>query len=313
MKLYIEKIPGALSDTFPELGQIESVEVIGDGFRSLVVETPHGEVFKLAKSWDGAAGYRKEREILPLLRNLLPVAVPYPVWSDGPSRHFPFGVIGYPKIEGTPLYLASDDDTLLAHDVARFMVAMHSIDISPELAGMVPQPRAHWDELGRLHTTLAPALRELFAPAEYRLISAWWASFLTDSNMHKHRPVLHHGDFWGENMLIDGETRRLAGVVDFENVAAGDPAQDVATLLHLGRPFTLMVLDAYASGGGILDEDLLYRAQRLWELREFVGIGFAVRSTNQAEFDIAVTKLRNGPLLNDRTRKETSLWPPQQR
>jgi aminoglycoside phosphotransferase (APT) family kinase protein len=313
VKLYIDQIAGALSDTFPELGKIESVQILGDGFRSLVVETPHGEVFKLARNWDGAAGFRKELEILPALRDLLPGSIPHPVWSGGPSRHFPFGVIGYPKIDGMPLSQARDDDTLLAHDIARFMRSMHSIHITPELERIVPRPRAHWDELERLRNTLASPLREILAPAEFRSISAWWTSFIADPGMHTYKPVLHHGDFWGENMLIDAEARRLAGIVDFENVAIGDPAQDIATLLHLGRPFTLSVLEAYAPGGGILDQDLLYRAQRLWELREFIGIGFAVRSTNQAQFDIAVTKLRNGPLLNDRTRKETSLWPPQQR
>jgi aminoglycoside phosphotransferase (APT) family kinase protein len=313
VKLYFDKIADSLSKTFPELGQVDSVEVLGDGFRSLVVETPHGEVFKLARNWDGAAGYLKEREILPELRQRLPVPVPYPVWSDGPSQHFPFGVIGYPKIEGSPLCQAQEDDTLLACDVARFMLSLHSIEITPDLARMVPQPRAHWDELARLHNTLAPPLREFLSPEEYRVIRAWWTSFLADPEMHSYTPVLHHGDFWGDNMLIDIETRRLTGIVDFEHVAAGDPAQDIATLLHLGRAFTLDVLESYASGGGILDENLLYRAQRLWELREFTGIGFAVRSTSQAQFDIAVKKLRNGPLLNDRTRKETSLWPPQQR
>jgi len=313
LKLYIDKIADALSDTFPELGKIESVAVLGDGFRSLVVETPHGEVFKLAKNWEGAAGYRKELEILPVLRNLVPFEIPYPVWSTEPSRHFPFSAIGYLKISGEPLCQAHCESKQIASDVARFMLSMHSIEVTPALERIVPQPRAYWDELERLRNTLAPALRELFSPAEYRVISAWWASFLTDPGMHEYQPVLHHGDFWGENMLVDVSSGKIAGIVDFENVAVGDPAQDVATLLHLGRPFTLAVLEAYEAGGGILDEGLLYRAQRLWELREFVGIGFAVRTTNQAQFDDAVRKLRNGPLLNDRTRKETSLWPPQQR
>ncbi len=83
--------------------------------------------------------------------------------------------------------------------------------------------------------------------------------------------------------------------------------------MHLGRDFTRTALREYETAGGILDEGLLYRAQRLWELREFHGLGFAAVSMNQNAFDDAVEKLRNGPLLNEQTRRETQLWPPPQR
>lgn len=315
MKLYPERIANSLAVTFPELGEFDEVTTLGDGFRALVVETPHGEVFKIAKNWEGAAGLNKEVRLLPLVRGRLPVAVPHPVWMDGPSRHFPFGVLGYPGLDGvalTPLLLTNVDQSTLACDVANLLVELHGLQITEELGECLPTPRAHWNELGRLRNTLAPALRELFSPAEYRVISGWWDSFLADAHMHIYTPLFQHGDFWHENLLLDERSGRLSGLVDFENAALGDPAQDFATLLHLGRSFTNAVMREYEAAGGILDEGLLYRTQRLWELREFVGIGFAIRTTNQKEFDDALVKLRNGPLLNDTTRRETALWPPRQ-
>jgi aminoglycoside 2''-phosphotransferase len=316
MKLYQEQLAGSMTSVFPELGDVESIHVLRDGFRSIVVETPHGEVFKIAKSWDDAASHSKEFRILPVVRGSLPVAVPYPVWIAGSSKHFPFGVIGYPRIDGIPLTperLTPANEADLSRDLADFLVSLQGLPIIDDIAAHLPTPRAHWDELDRLRNTLSPALRELFPAAEYQTIRHWWNSFLNDPMMQRYVPRLQHGDFQHENLLVGEDTGRLTGVVDFEAVALGDPAQDFANLLHMGRPFTLAVLHEYSAAGGILDEGLLYRTQRLWELSEFVNIGFAIRTTNQRAFEIALDKLRNGPLLNGTTRKDTSLWPPQQR
>ncbi len=39
------------------------------------------------------------------------------------------------------------------------------------------------------------------------------------------------------------------------------------------------------------------RMQRLWELRAFDGLGFAVRHADSMECEDAVRKLRGGPIL----------------
>lgn len=308
MKPYSASIAEDLSAAFPEIGEVESVTILGEGFRSLVVGTPGGEVFKIARNWDGGAGYLKEFRLLPLIRDELPLPVPYPVWHAGPSSYFPFGVIGYPKLEGAPM---SESGSGSAPQVARFLQSLHGIEIAAAVAESVPAPRAFWNQIERLYQMLAPSLREIFDPGEYTVINRWWRSFLADQRMHAYRPVLHHGDFWYGNLLVSEDGATVTGVLDWENAAIGDPAQDIATLLHCGRPFTQAVLEEYAAAGGILDTDLLYRAQRLWELREFSGIGFAIQTMDQREYDEAVEKLRRGPLLNEVTRKETALWPPQ--
>lgn len=312
MSVRPEQVAARLVEVFPELGAIDDIVVLNDGPSALVVESPQGVVFKIAKSWDSGAGFAKEQQLLPAIRDRLPAAIPYPVWAAGASKHFPFGVIGYPKLAGTPLSVEDGRAGCLTRDVGRFMQALHSIDVTPEIANWVPRPHAYWEQLERPRLTYTPSLREQLTPEEFRSVNHWWDDLLTDERMLDCRPVLHHGDFWHGNMLVNGDSC-LTAVVDWEHAAAGDPAQDVATLLHLGREFTLAVLQVYEAAGGILDEGLLYRAQRLWELREFHGLGLAAVSMNQKAFDDAVSKLRNGPLLNDQTRKETQLWPPPQR
>jgi aminoglycoside 2''-phosphotransferase len=48
-----------------------------------------------------------------------------------------------------------------------------------------------------------------------------------------HRPPLVHGDLTSYHLLVDPTERRLAAVLDFGTAGIGDPAVDVAALLHV--------------------------------------------------------------------------------
>ena len=89
----------------------------------------------------------------------------------------------------------------------------------------------------------------------------------------------------------------MLGVLDFENTAVGDPAQDFAALLYLGRPFAEGVIAAYQLGGGQLGENFDHRLEQLWAVREFGGVQFSVRYDDPEELQDSVQKLRNGPIL----------------
>lgn len=55
-----------------------------------------------------------------------------------------------------------------------------------------------------------------------------------------------HGDFRGDNIIVDPVSGRLVGVIDWGNAAIGDPASDFGMLvLWQGWRFVHAVLDAY--------------------------------------------------------------------
>ena len=55
-----------------------------------------------------------------------------------------------------------------------------------------------------------------------------------------------HGDFRGDNIIVDPASGRLVGVIDWGNAAIGDPKSDFMTLvLWRGWKFMHAVLDAY--------------------------------------------------------------------
>ena len=297
----LDRIGEALAMAFPALSGVTPVGVLGAGFRSVAVETAEGQVFRIARNRAAAAGHAREARLLPALRSRVPVAIPDPRWHAGPSAQFPFGVIGYPKLPGTPLspaLLSRADKTALAAGLAAFLLALHRFPVEEARALGLPGPGERERELATLRGEVLPPLRAALAAEEYRAVSRWWDAFLADERLRRYAPVLQHGDLWYENILADDAGRTVVGVVDFEHAAVGDPAQDFATQLHLGEAFAARVIAAYRALGGVLDAGFRHRLRKLWELREFGGIQFAVRYDDPVEFADGVRKLRAGPILN---------------
>ena len=119
---------GNLELAFPDIGNVAPLRLLGEGFRSFVIGTAEGIVFRIGKNAHAAEGYTREGRRLPVLRPHLPVPVPSPQWYVMSSDKFPFGAMGYPKLRGrslTPGLLSKGDEGGIATGIARFMLALH--------------------------------------------------------------------------------------------------------------------------------------------------------------------------------------------
>lgn len=254
-----------------------------------------GIIFCLARSQSAAEGQAREARFLPALRQHCSVPVPNPEWYAPPSPRIPFGVIGYRKLPGTPLTLARlglADGGQVASDLGRFLWELHHFPTERARELGLPGPDEREARLGALRAYSLPLWRQALTRREYRILAAWWNAFLADPRLRAYSSAVCHGDLWYENVLADGGARTVTAVLDFENVAIGDPAQDFATQLYLGEAFATRVIAAYGLLGGKVDADFHYRVQRLWELRE------AGMPEDPTEFPDQVRKLRAGPILN---------------
>jgi aminoglycoside 2''-phosphotransferase len=298
--LALARVATGLRAAFPDLAGIEPLRIIGTGFGNTVVETADGLIFRLARHGQAAEGQRREARFLPALAERLPVSVPVPRWYAGPTAHFPFGVIGYRKLPGTPLQpamlIAANAGTIAA-DVAGLLLALHRFPVDEAARLGLPGQEEERAELATLREAVVPTLRAGLPRTEYGVIARWWDRLLADERCWHFRPVVRHGDLWYENLLVDTGQGRIAGVLDFECAAIGDPAQDFATQLHLGERFTARVIAAYEAAGGALDDDFPQRLRRRWELREFDGLRLAIEAGDEAELVDAIGKLRRGPIL----------------
>ncbi len=252
--------------------------LIGSGFSNRVYELASGEVCRTPLTVEAEAAVSRQCRFLPRLAGCLPAAVPVP-------RQDEHGCMIYRKLPGVslqPEMLDSLDTVPLARDVADFLSALHAIPVCDATAWGVP-------DTNRTSQLLAAADRVIpLLPAEMlRPVSAWRASFVE----MEYAPAVIHGDFWYENLLVACETGRqsvrLTGVIDFDSASIGDPAWDLATLLHGPPEWAELVFNKYRQR----DEQLWKRAEALFTLRPFEGLDLAARFGDTAEFADGLRKL----------------------
>jgi aminoglycoside 2''-phosphotransferase len=301
----LDRLRDDLQAAFPHIQIAKPLRLLGFGFHSLVLETPHGMVFRIAKNWDATAGQAKEARLLPFLQTKLPVTVPSPQWYVGPCTLFPFGVIGYLKIGGItlqPHFLDDQFQASLVETCASFLYALHTIPSDEVQQLGIPGPFLFWTRLERLRIDVLPVLRAMLPDQDYSQMEQWWDIFLADELLRQATSCLCHGDLWYENMLVDATDHTVTGILDFEDTVIADPALDFAALLYLGKSFTSAVIEAYQALGAIFSENLAYRIARYWEVRDFEGLQFAIKYANRRELTDALRKLRHGPILHPERR-----------
>ena len=205
----------------------------------------------------GVRDLRFEIAVLKHLRHRLQVTVPAYDHVD-PSGHF----AGYRFIAGDPLtpdrYASLDaaTKTFLLKAAAGFLTALHDL----------PQVAINWSgEWPRTWTAAQFAERGMaerlpliarHAPQLVPSMEAFYASYRLD---RPERLAIVHGDLVGEHMLVDRSGSRLAGIIDFGDVAIGDPAQDLLGLWSYGTDAVTRVIDGYDPGRN--DPGLLRRSR----------------------------------------------------
>ncbi|WP_433802071.1 phosphotransferase [Actinomycetospora sp. CA-084318] len=200
-------------------------------------------VERTAKRPDVEPWLRTETTLLPWLAPQLPLEVPRPVVG----KEHPL-TVRHRLIAGRP----ADDEPGLGTAVGEFVAALHAVDLDEATSRGLPPPErtsalrdAHFD---RFETDVVPRL-----PIA---TGAWLRDRLA---LLRDAPasVVVHGDLSAEHVLVhDGG---VAGVIDWGDARAGDPAKDLVWPLHQAGP---EVAREVAAAYGVTDE-LATRA-RAW-------------------------------------------------
>jgi len=162
----------------------------------------------------------------------LPVAVPEVV-TEAAAEPLGRCHVVTPLLPGAPLW-REDTESLdpgaadrLAGDLAALLRALAMVDPPPALQRLLGPPldESLWQGLEERATN---ALLHL-VPPETRGRAAQELRGGVEA-AHGAPSGLVHGDLGGRNVLVDHATGRLTGVLDWDSVAMGDPAIDLAAL-----------------------------------------------------------------------------------
>jgi aminoglycoside phosphotransferase (APT) family kinase protein len=217
---------------------------------------------------------KKEQQWLPRLASLLPLPIPEPLAMGEPAYGYPWHWSIYRWIEGDSAASAQIIDLYdFASSLAQFLNTLQSIDPTER-----PSPDLQNFYRGGLLVVYDPEVRQALTILKdkidtYAATKLWEAALATTWSKP---PVWVHGDISAGNLLVkDGH---LSAVIDFGQLAVGDPACDlvIAWTLFKGKSRKIF------RGNLQLDPDTWTRAGA-WGLWKALIVAAGLTNPNNAE------------------------------
>jgi len=218
---------------------------LGRGTDSVAFAVDDDWVFRFPIAPDAQNTLRREVALLPALGPTLPLPTPAfaHVARDGDRLLF----VGYRRLAGEPLTPAAiaslpagaQERALAA--LAEFLEALHAFPVAEaRRAGVAEEPVK-----GGYHTgqrSLPHQVEHLLAADEARRLQAIFDAYERDVGADA-PPVLLHSDLKPDHVLHDGAAGTIGGILDWGDVALGDPDFDLAVVaLFFGPEFQARVL-----------------------------------------------------------------------
>jgi aminoglycoside phosphotransferase (APT) family kinase protein len=166
-----------------------------------------------------------EQRWLPLLKDRLPFAVPAPVRIGIPQFQYPWAWSVTPWIEGQTADLSAPDSNQ-GELLAAFLDALHKP--APADAPQNPYRGVPLSERADAFTDRLTRLHGMTDILDGRVLALWNDALAAPNDI---APTWIHGDLHPRNVLV--ENGRLAGVIDWGDLARGDRASDLAAIWML--------------------------------------------------------------------------------
>jgi aminoglycoside phosphotransferase (APT) family kinase protein len=181
-------------------------------------------LIRMPSGADYAAAVEKEQTWLPKLEPLLPLPIPAPIAMGKPDKDYPWKWSINRWLPGEAALTAPIADlTEFATNLAQFLKALQGIDATEgPLAG--PHSFHRGGDLAVYDAETRQALEILKNTVDTTLATEVWESAL--ATKWQNAPVWAHGDVSVGNLLVDDG--KLSAVIDFGQLAVGDPACDLA-------------------------------------------------------------------------------------
>jgi aminoglycoside phosphotransferase (APT) family kinase protein len=212
-----------LADQHPDLAELP-IELAENGWDNAVLRLGDRLALRMPRRAIAAGLLLNEQAWLPVVAANLPLPAPVPVRIGRPALGYPYPWSVVPWFDGAPSDLAppgADQGEVLAG----FLRALHqpAPDDAPSnrFRGVPPRDRAETFE-----AQFAASERRFGALPHLR--SLWEAALRAPVDLPR---TWFHGDLHGRNVLVRGG--RFAAVIDWGDMAGGDPACDLAAVWML--------------------------------------------------------------------------------
>lgn len=275
----------AIQKHYPEL-VIKSFSHIQEGQDFYVFQANKNLIFRFAKSEKEIEKLKFEVELLPKLKNVLPVSIPDFIYKSFTEAWFSF--VGYKKIEGIPFNILGDKLSVEfnAKIIGKIITNLNDFR-SPDLVE-IEQQRKIWenyfiDFIQRIKESAAIILSTEIRNTVEEILLENEISFLS----FKFIPCLIHSDFKSSHILCDKQNK-VIGLIDWGDSNYGDIAFDFARILNeFGYAFLLKVKES-------IDSKIRYDIDRITFytiLIPFLTIFKGINSNDKTKLRFGIKKL----------------------
>lgn len=252
----------------PDLAHL-AVSEIGEGWDNRLFRLGDDLAVRVPRRAASAALIEQEQRWLPQLSAPLPLPIPVPRRVGRPGCGFPWSWSITPWFPGqTALREPPADLSTAAVALGQFLRRLHQP--APREA-----PHNPWRSvpLAARTSVLKDHLQQVDGLVDRNAVLELWERALAAAPWPG-PPVWIHGDLHPGNLLVS--EGRLSAVIDFGDLAAGDPATDVSVMWMLLPPSTRSALRASARGEfDPVDDHTVLRA-RGWAVA--LGLAYVVNS-----------------------------------
>jgi aminoglycoside phosphotransferase (APT) family kinase protein len=276
---------------FPDIDP-HNVSLLGEGCDSRAFDVDGRWVFRFPKRADVEQQLLLESRVLPVLANASPLPLPLFRFHGRPSEMFPWHFVGYPKLPGVPgIQLSAAEFPLerWAPAVGRFLSWLHRFPVEDaRLLELEERPVADLIEEVR-----RDALDDFHVVGRAPQAGQWKAFFetgLPTSALNPLPSVVVHSDLAVEHILFDPATGEVTGIIDWTEIALGDPSVDLACFYHWGG--APAVASALAHYDGRCDGGVLARARFLAACRAVGDVAYGSRTGRSEYVEAGMRALR---------------------
>lgn len=274
---------------FPQLAGA-TVTRLGEGCDSTAFEVNGLWVFRFPKRPDVEAQLLTEMRVLPVLAERSAIPLPAYRFLGRPSGEFPRHFGGYAKLPGVPgIQLGPDWRPSPAKPVVlgRFLSMLHAFAVQEATDLGVPD-QGFETLIEELRSDALDDFEQVRGAAPDAPLDRWRAYLeagLGDAQVRlRQRPRLVHNDLAAEHVLCDPVAGTVTGIIDWSDIAIGDPAADFAGMFHWGGEAFVARVRAHYDGD--VDETLVARARFMAACRGVGDVRFGVE-TGRREYIVA--------------------------
>lgn len=267
-------VQNLLASQFPEWKGLPIKSVSHQGWDNRTFRLGEDILVRIPSSQEYISQVEKEQLWLPKLAPHLPYPIPVPIALGKPDNGYPWKWSIYKWLTGeSALYALIDNLEIFATDLAHFIYTLHQVNT---LGGPVPGLDNFYrgGSLLNYDAETRKAISFLHGRIDQKAILDLWEKAI--STKYAGHPVWVHGDISPGNLLVSGG--QLSAVIDFGQLAIGDPACDlmITWTLFYGKSRETFIQSLP------LEQDIWIRA-KAWTLWKALIIAAGITESNIIE------------------------------